>query len=69
LGKIYGAMFAVMPIGSGIGATLSGYLYDYRGTYDIAIWSNVVLLLIAALLVQYMGERRTPQPVGGAAVA
>ena len=69
LGKIYGTMFAFMPVGSGISAYLGGYLYDYRGSYDIAIWSNVALLLIAALLVQYVGERRTPPPVEGPAVA
>ena len=51
LGTIYGAMFAVMPLGSGLGAFLAGLFFDIRGTYDVAIWSNLVLLIIAALLV------------------
>ena len=51
LGTIYGAMFAVMPLGSGLGAFLGGYFFDLRGTYDVAIWSNLVLLVISALLV------------------
>ena len=56
LGTIYGAMFAVMPLGSGLGAFLGGYFFDLRGTYDIAIWSTLVLLVISALLV-YARER------------
>ncbi len=58
LGAIYGTMFAVMPIGSGFGAYLGGLLYDMRGTYDIAIWSNIVLLIIASGTVFFIGERR-----------
>ena len=70
LGTIYGTMFAVMPIGSGLGATLGGLFYDYRGTYDIAIWSNVLLLLTASALVFFRGERRTPeQPLSAGAAA
>ena len=58
LGTIYGAMFAVMPLGSGLGAYLGGLLYDTRGTYDIAIWSNIVLLLLATVTVFSIKERR-----------
>ena len=58
LGSIYGMMFAVMPIGSGLGAFLGGYLYDVRGTYDIAIWSNIILLTLATLSVLSIKDRR-----------
>ena len=58
LGRIYGTMFAVMPLGSGLGAYIGGLLYDVRGTYDVAIWSNVVLLVLATLLVLSIRERR-----------
>ena len=58
LGSIYGTMFAVMPLGSGLGAYLGGLLYDFRGTYDWAIWSNVLLLFVSAVLVFSIGERR-----------
>ena len=61
LGTIYGTMFAVMPIGSGLGAFLGGLFYDFRGTYDIAIWSNIALLLTAMALVSFRGERRPPE--------
>ncbi len=68
LGTIYGTMFAVMPVGSGLGAFLSGYLYDVRGTYDVAIWSNLVLLTVAALLVHIKDRRpahKEPMAVAG----
>ena len=68
LGSIYGTMFAVMPLGSGLGAFLGGLLYDVRGTYDLAIWSNVALLIASALLVLSIGGR-SPQPLGGPAPA
>ena len=58
LGSIYGAMFAVMPLGAGLGAFLGGYFYDIRGTYDVAIWSNIVLLIASGLLVLFIRERR-----------
>ena len=60
LGTIYGTMFAVMPIGSGLGSFLGGLFYDIRGVYDVAIWSNIVLLFAASVLVFFRGERRTP---------
>jgi len=63
MGKIYGTMFAVMPIGSGLGSFLGGYLFDIRGTYDWAIWSNIALLIASALLVLSIGGKR-PQPLG-----
>ena len=65
LGTIYGAMFAVMPLGSGLGAYLGGLLYDTRGTYDIAIWTNIALLTLAALTVFSIKEQR---PSGADAV-
>ena len=59
LGIIFGAMFAVMPLGSGLGAYLGGLLYDSRGTYDIAIWTNIVLLVLATVSVFSIKERRS----------
>ena len=58
LGTIYGTMFAVMPLGSGMGAALGGYLFDARGTYDLAIWSNLVLLVIASILILTIREKK-----------
>ena len=44
-------MFAVMPFGLGLGAYSGGVLYDARGTYDVAIICNIILLAGAQLLV------------------
>ena len=68
LGKIYGTMFAVMPLGSGLGAFLGGLLFDVRGTYDLAIWSNIALLIASGLLVWSIGGER-PLPLSGTAPA
>lgn len=67
LGSIYGMMFAVMPIGSGLGAFLGGYLYDVRGTYDIAIWSNIILLALATASVFSIKDSRIVTPSAVAA--
>ena len=58
LGTIYGTMFAVMPLGSGMGAALGGFLYEARGTYDLAIWSNLVLLVISTILILTIREKK-----------
>jgi MFS family permease len=60
LGTIYGTMFAVMPLGSGLGAYLGGLLYDSQGTYALAIWSNIALLLLATVTVFSIKDRRLP---------
>lgn len=60
LGSIYGTMFAVMPLGSGLGAYLGGLLYDSQGSYAIAIWSNIILLLLATGTVFTIREKRLP---------
>jgi MFS family permease len=67
LGSIYGMMFAVMPIGSGLGAFLGGTLYDVRGTYDVAIWSNIILLTLAAASVLSIKDSRVAVPEAAAA--
>ena len=58
LGTIYGTMFAMMPLGSGMGAALGGYLYDVRGTYDLGIWSNLILLVISTVLILTIHEKK-----------
>ena len=65
LGTIYGTMFAVMPLGSGLGAYLGGVLYDSRGSYDIGIWTNIILLLLAswAIFSTREGKQTEPNPV------
>lgn len=66
LGTIFGLMFAVMPLGSGLGAYLGGILYDAQGTYAVGIWSNIALLILAGGTVFSINEHRLP---GARAVA
>lgn len=51
LGMIFGLMFAIMPIGSAVGAGLTGYLYDWTGSYEISLILNLASGLIAAVAV------------------
>jgi MFS family permease len=60
LGTIFGAMFAVMPLGSGLGAYLGGLLYDAQGIYAIGIWSNIALLFLAGGTIFSIKERLLP---------
>ena len=71
LGTIYGTMFTIMPIGSGIGAYLAGLLYEWRHGYELTLAKSAVAGLIAAVVVfgvrepdRLSGSRRerTPQP-------
>ena len=55
-GAIYGTMFAVMPLGSGLGASLGGILFDVRGSYDVAIWSNLVSLGVTTIVVMLVKD-------------
>lgn len=45
---IYGAIYACMSIGSGVGALLSGVLHDLTGGYRVTFLLSMVCVLIAA---------------------
>jgi len=51
LGSIYGTMFTIMPIGSGIGAYLSGWIYEARHGYELSLILSCLIGLIAAAVV------------------
>ena len=53
----HGGEAQVSCVGSGLGAFLGGLLYDVRGTYDVALGSNVVLLSVVTVLVFLIRER------------
>jgi len=46
-GSILGMLTISLGIGGAIGPLLAGYVYDLRGSYDIAIITGVVVLFIA----------------------
>lgn len=63
LGTIYGTMFTIMPIGSGVGAYLSGLIYEVRHGYELTLIASAAAGLIAAAVV--FGVRE-PGRLGGA---
>jgi MFS family permease len=63
LGTIYGTMFTIMPIGTGIGAYLAGVIYEARHGYELSLIASALAGLIAAVVV--FGVRE-PDRQGGA---
>jgi MFS family permease len=63
LGTIYGTMFTIMPIGSGVGAYLSGLIYETRHGYELSLVMSALAGLIAAIAVFGV---RDPDRLGGA---
>jgi MFS family permease len=63
LGTIYGTMFTIMPIGSGVGAYLSGLIYESRHGYELSLVMSALAGLIAAVAVFGV---RDPDRLGGA---
>jgi MFS family permease len=51
LGTIFGLMFAIMPLGSAVGAALTGLLYDLTGSYEISLVLNLGFGIAAAIAV------------------
>lgn len=63
LGTIYGTMYTIMPIGTGIGAYLGGVIYEARHGYELSLIVSAAVGLIAAVAV--FGVRE-PDRLGGA---
>ena len=63
LGTIYGTMFTIMPIGSGVGAYLAGLIYETQHSYELSLVLSMLAGLTAAVVV--FGVRE-PDRLGGA---
>ncbi len=63
LGSIFGTMYTIMPIGSGVGAYLGGVIYEARHGYELSLILSAAAGLIAAAVV--FGVRE-PDRLGGA---
>jgi MFS family permease len=50
-GKIYGAISSLVAIGSGIGPTMAGWIYDTTGSYEPFLMGGAVALVISAALM------------------
>lgn len=50
-GKIYGTLYAIYGIGSGLGPLLAGKAYDRFGSYDVALLVGAALFAIASFAI------------------
>ncbi|MFN8635903.1 MAG: MFS transporter [Chloroflexota bacterium] len=72
LGSIFGTMYTIMPIGTGVGAYLAGAIYESRHSYELSLILSAAIGLIAAVMVFGVREpdrgsskgkdERQPQP-------
>jgi MFS family permease len=63
IGSIFGTMYVIMPIGTGIGAYVAGVIYEIRHGYELSLIMSALAGLIAAVVV--FGVRE-PDRLGGA---
>jgi len=63
LGSIFGTMYTIMPIGTGVGAYLAGAIYESQHAYELALIISAAVGLVAAAVVFGVKE---PDRVGGA---
>lgn len=61
-GQIYGYLFAVFTVGTGLGPFVMGAAYDMSGSYRYALVAFLLLLVCAAVLLLRL-PRRYPFPV------
>jgi MFS family permease len=59
-GAIYGTLLLFFAAGSGTGGILTGHIRDVTGTYRPALFGGIVVFLLGAALVGFMG----PPPPG-----
>ena len=59
-GEIYGYLFAIFMLGSGIGPMLMGTAFDINGNYSTGIICLIVSLVIAIFFTAKLGEYHYP---------
>lgn len=67
-GQVYGYLFAVFTVGSGVGPFVMAATFDASGSYQPALWVFLGVLLCAAALLLRL-PRRYPYPVHAAPAA
>jgi predicted MFS family arabinose efflux permease len=60
-GEIYGYIFAVFTIGSGIGPYLMGATFDATGNYKLALAVFCGLMVVSSALIAMLGPYRYPE--------
>lgn len=57
-GKLYGAVFAIFQLGSGVGIGVIGFSHDELGTFKPSMWVLSAAMVIAGLVVARLGPYR-----------
>lgn len=55
-GTIFGVMAGLFALGSGVGPTLAGAVYDATRSYDLYAWAVIPSVLISAALIGSLGK-------------
>ncbi len=61
-GEIYGYLFAIFTLGTGLGPVLMALAYDVTRSYDATLVGFAAALLTASVLVSRLGAYRFPAP-------
>jgi MFS family permease len=61
-GEIYGYLFAIFTLGTGLGPVLMALAFDVTRSYDATLTGFAMALLIASVLVSRLGSYRFPAP-------
>jgi MFS family permease len=64
-GEIYGYIFAIFTIGSGIGPYLMGLSFDKTHSYSAALGTFCVMLIVASATISRLGPYRFPAKATG----
>ena len=59
-GEIYGYIFAVFTVGTGLGPLLMGSTFDAIGNYKPALAFFCALLIVSSVLIAMLGPYRYP---------
>jgi MFS family permease len=68
MGSILGSTWLLHQLFAGAGVFLGGYLRSSTGSYRVAFWSGVGLLVAGAVVTAWGGRREKVRPVGTPAV-
>jgi predicted MFS family arabinose efflux permease len=66
-GQIYGYIFAIFTVGSGVGPYLMGLTFDLTRSYAFAVAVSCAMLLAASLIISRLGPYRFPPKLAEAA--
>lgn len=63
-GAIYGWITMATVLGGAVGSTFGGWVYDTRGSYDMAWYACIGMWAVALVIVYAMGRRPERKPAG-----